>query len=65
LITYTSTRLQEESGNTWASLTLIILFSEMLKFPPKIKIKIFFLNENKESDEIFRNISFVNMELSK
>jgi hypothetical protein len=44
-----------------ASLTLIILFSEMLE----ISENIFFLKENKESDKIFGNISFVEMESAK
>ncbi len=36
----------------------------MLKFFTK-KRGIFFVNENKESDRIFENISFVEMESSK
>jgi hypothetical protein len=42
------------SCNTWASSTLVILFS-----------KIFFLQENNESDKIFGNRSFVEMKFSK
>ncbi len=40
---------------------LIGLFSEMLRIFKKIKIP----KENKESDEVFENISFVEMESSK
>jgi hypothetical protein len=36
-----------------------------VEIPTQNKKSIFFLNENKESDEIFRNISFLKMELSK
>jgi uncharacterized membrane protein len=43
--------------------TLIILFSEMLKFSQIIHKKI--SKENKEYDEIFKNISFVKMESSQ
>jgi hypothetical protein len=48
-------KLINYSTNTWASLTLIILFSEMLKISKKISeiYFLFFLKENKESDEIF------------
>ncbi len=41
---------------------LIILFSKMLKFSKKLGIK---KKENKKIDEIFEDISFVKMKISK
>ncbi len=50
--------------STWSNSTPIILFSEMLKFLNFFFPKIFFLKENKESDGMFGNISFTEMESS-
>jgi hypothetical protein len=48
--------------STWASSTLIILFSEILNFSKRKKKTV---KENTESDGIFGNISFVEMESLK
>ncbi len=45
--------------NNQANLTLIILFSKMLKFSKKKTLK-----ENKKSNETFENMSFIKMESS-
>ncbi len=46
----------------WANLKLKILFSKMLKFSKKIRVK---KKENKEFDEIFEDVLFVKMKISK
>jgi hypothetical protein len=47
-------------------MSLIILFSEMLKIFKEKKVgNIFFLKKNKEFDGIFENTSFVEMKSSK
>ncbi len=50
---------------TRASLTRIILFSEMLKISQEEKISEIFLKANEECDGIFGNLSIVKMEFSK
>jgi len=52
-------------SSTWARSTLIIFIFRNFKNFPKEKIQDFFWKGNKESDEIFENISFVEMESSK
>ncbi len=51
--------------STWASLTLIILFSDIFRFSKRKFQKYFFLKETQESDEIIRNMSSGKMKASK
>jgi hypothetical protein len=56
----------QNNCSTWGSLTLLILFSEMLKFSSKkLFSEIYIFEGNKKSDGIFGYISFFKMEFSK
>jgi hypothetical protein len=51
----------QEYGSTWPISTLIIIFRNVEIFNKNLR-SIFFLEENKESDGILGNMSFVKME---